>query len=416
MSTRRRVMAALCAGVMVAGGPAAAMAAGEGSKAGPAEGSCSAALAVAHGVQVTVTRSDNLLLEKPGGSGVPVAQACVDYSLRDATAFASSPYPGPILVGLAARVPTGYPAYVHSRYPGAEESEVDEPGMKLLARSSETASTGRGQTALDPENGTASALAVADSSVDPAAGTSIATATAEVQPLTVKDVLRVGEVDSVAKARSTKDGTIERSSDLRVGRTTVAGQEVVITPRGVQAAGQTTAIPDTGSVEEQLAQAGVTVRYLRAEKTSAGILSAGIEINVENEDPGGAGTTVHYLLGRSFATAAPVDTTPTSRDGQSGLSGPPASGGEVGPVSPGSAPEAPVAEASVPDAAPPAPESAPQPKVAGEQGTAQSMALAGHPVDLGISAVYLVIVLGAVAMFVSGTLVRVLGVKTRWTS
>lgn len=420
MSTRRRMVAAFGACVMVAGMPGAiAMAAGgSGAEPGPVEGGCSAVLAVAQGVQVTASRSDNIVLKHPAGPGVPVAQSCVDYGLREATALASSPYPGSFLA--SPPVPTGYPLHARSRYPGTEESTVDEPGTKLVARSSETESIGRGRTAPDQESDIGSALAVAESSVDPAAGTSIAKATAEVQPFTIADVLTLGKVESIATARASQDGTIKRGSDLRIGQTTVAGQHVEITPRGVRAVGQNAALPDTGDVTEQLAQAGVTVRYLRAEKTSAGILSAGIDISVRNEDPSGAVTTSHIVLGRSFATAAPVDAAPTSRGGQQGAAEQVASDGGSGSVSPGPAPA--VAPVAVPESAPTAagapaaPDAVPGPDVAGEQGATRSMALVGPPVDLGVGAVYLVIVLGGLVMFVSGTLVRLLGVKTRWTS
>lgn len=419
MSGRLRALAALGTAVVVVGLPAAtAVAAGKEDNPGGCGGN--AVVAAAWGVQLTVTRSDNLVLAHPGGAGVPVAQSCVDFGLRETMAFASSPYPGEFLrtlPGHTGRPEAHYPAYAGSRHPSDPESTVDEPGRKLLARSTETASTGRAQSAVDPEKGTGSTLTTAESSVDPAAGTSIATATAKLQPFTVKDVLSLGEVASVATASYTKEGRIERSSDLRIGRTTVAGQEMVITPRGVRAAGQTAALPDAGAAQEQLAQAGVTVRYLEAEKTPGGILSAGVEINVRNEDPASAVTTLRYVLGRSFATAGPVDAPPAQGGGGSGLvdSSPPAvSDSGQSPVASGDVPAeaaAPVADAPAPEAAPPAPSVAgPPPAVA------QTVALAGNPVDLGLGGAYLVIVLGALAMFVSGTLVRLLGVKTRWTS
>lgn len=419
--SKRRLLAALCAGGVLAAQfflPAAAAAEAD-KQDNPAGCGANAVVAAAWGVQLTATRSDNILLSHPAGAGAPVAQACVDYGLRETMAFASSPYPGETLRTLPGTLGlpvSEYPAYAGSRHPSAPESRVDEPGMKLLARSSETASTGQAQSAVDPENDSGAASASAESSVDPAAGTSIATATADVRPLTVKDVLSLGEMVSVATAKHTKDGSIKRSSDLRIGHTTVGGQEVVITPRGVRAAGQTAAVPGTESVQEQLEKAGVKVRYVRAEETPGGILSAGVEISVLSEDPSGAKTALRYVLGRSFAAAAAVDDSAAPMpggDGPAGSSGQAGSGNGPGPVA---SDEAPV-EAEAPDASDaPAPEAAPPaPKVDPPQAS-QSVALAGKPADMGLGAAYLVIVLGALAMFVSGTLVRLLGVKTRWTS
>lgn len=99
------------------------------------------------GVQVTVSASDNILLAAPAGAGVPVAQACVDYAVRDSRAFASSPYlgetvlAGPGLLGqrLGQDVP-GYPAYAASRHPARESGEANGPGYDLRASSTETSS------------------------------------------------------------------------------------------------------------------------------------------------------------------------------------------------------------------------------------------------------------------------------------
>lgn len=423
VSRRRKAGAMLGVGVLLSGlasGAAVASAADSGS-----DGGCPV-LASAQGVMVTVMQAGHLLVGSPTGAGVPVAQACVNYAVSDSQAFASSPYPGDPVVGAPALLSgsvdnlTGskvqslpsYPAYAGSRHPSNEEATVNQPGLSLLARSSATASQAQASNAADPASGAATAggVATADTSVDPAAGTSTATAKAELRPLTINGVLSLGEVVSTASATLTKARTVRRSSQLQIGRTTVAGQEVVITPSGIQAAGQTVGVPATGA-EQALAQAGVTVRYLAAENTTSGIWSAGVEITTTQDPSSGAATTIHYLVGRAFATVAPVDTTPPAGDGDTGFDVTPVAGGEASttpldgePASPG-VPLAATAPAT--GTQPPAiPASTPQPQVA----------LAGLPIDMGLASTYLVIVFGALALLVGGTLVRLLGVKTRWTS
>lgn len=418
-SRRRRTVAVLWIGAVVAGLPAAtAVAADALSDDNPCP-----VHAVARGMQVTISQSDNLVIQDPTGPGVPVAHACVDYSVRDSQAFASSPYPGDALVGLpgilSGQLPPpapplpSYPAYAGSRYPSQQQSAINQPGMALVARSSETASQAQASHTID--QAPAASVATAETSVDPAARTSAATAKADLQPLTINGVLGLGEVVSVASAKLTTAGAVDRSSQLQIGRTTVAGQEVVITPNGVQAAGQTVGTPDTGAVQDQLAQAGVTVHYLAAQNTARGVWSAGVEITATSKDPNsGAVTTVRYLVGRAFATVAPVDATSASGDDAGfGFATPVSDSGSSAVSSggaPGVAPAVPLA-AAAPAAGvqPPAAAGAPQPATG-------QVALAGQPVGMGLGSAYLVIVFGAMALLVGGTLVRLLGVRTRWTS
>lgn len=382
-------------------------------------------VAAAQGVQVMVSASDNLLLAAPLGAGVPVAQACVDYGVKETSGFASSPYPGETVVtaaGLARGVTDlpipDYPAYAASRYPSAPESGVEQQGYSLRSRSDETSSSAQARSGLGEDAGSAgSSMASAESSVDPGAGSSAATARAGTEPLTINEVLRLGEVRSVATARVGRDGKLERGSELTVGRTTVAGQAVEITPDGVKAADQGAALPDTVGPEEALAEAGVRVGYLRAEQTQRGVLSAGIEVRVRQQDQEtGAVYTVQYVFGRAFAAAAPPEEGP----GESAdLPLPAVGAGDAGPPESGPAP----AEAAPADAAPAdagVPEMAEAPAVAGDapapSAAPADVGLAGFPVDLGAAGLYLVIVFGAIAMFASATLLRLLGVRTRWTN
>ncbi|MPY96410.1 MAG: hypothetical protein GEU97_00120 [Actinophytocola sp.] len=377
------------------------------------------------GVQVTVSASDNLLLAAPTGAGVPAAQACVDYAVRDSLAFASSPYPGetvlagPGLLGqrIGQEVP-GYPAYASSRHPARESGEADGPGYDLRASSDETSSAARAHSggAPDDAEGSGDTLSVAEATVDPGARSAAATASSDTQPMTINDVLTLGQVHSTATAELSGDGTLRRDSDLRIGRTTVAGTEVVITPKGVRAADQTAGLPEQRPADA-LAEAGIDVEYLAAEQTEDGVLSAGVQIIAELTDSGsGATYTVTYTVGRAFAGVAPVRDDSFSGAGLDALpppmvdAAPPAQGGtQAGGSPPGPSPAA---------APAPEPEQAPEPAAApdAEPPTTQAVRQAGSPIPMGVGALYLTIVLGALAMVVSATMLRLLGVKTRWTS
>lgn len=410
VGVRKRAVAGVGAVLLLAAMPSGA------SAAEPPDGGCPV-VAAAQGVQVTVSASDNLLLAAPAGAGVPVAQACVDYGVRDSTAFASSPYPGESVIAAPGLISnqTGqempaYPAYAASRYPAKEHAEAEQPGYSLRADSSETSSAARARSALAPEDTDAgSTLATAQSVVDPATTAATSIAKSDIQPLTINDVLRLGRVHSVASAKVGSDGKVQRASDLRIGHTTVAGQEVVITPEGVHAAGQEVPVLQTPPADV-LEQAGITVHYLSAERTRSGVLSAGLEITARQQDPeSGAVTTVHYTLGRSFAAAVPAEGEPGAGpiDPEGGVS-PPADGGSAGD---GGVADAPVPESTPEQAEVPAgADGTPPPDVAGPD------QLVANPVDVGVTGLYLVLMLGALVMFASGTLLRLLGVKTRWTS
>lgn len=378
-------------------------------------------VASAQGVQLMGRQSDQLVLQGATGASLPHAQACVNFAISDSSGFAGGPYPGdlvltaPALVRGATGLPVpDYPAHAASRSPGTEDSEIEQPGFSLSSHSSETSTEARAHTGVGRDGAEAgSALVTASAEVDPDARSATATAASDTQPVTVNEVLELGRVRSTATAEIDADGKVGRTSTLLVGRTAVAGQVVQITPEGVEAAGQTAPLPAADPVE-QLEAAGIEVRYLTEEKTERGVLSAGIEVTVRRTDPDtGAVTTVAYTFGRAFAAVAPVEArggTPAAPDAPAipplAEGGPAVADGQVPPES------APVAggAAPAPAEAPEAAEAAPAPAVA------QPIRRVGNPVDMGLAGLYLVVVFGALAMVASGTLLRLLGVRTRWTA
>ncbi|MBA0125747.1 hypothetical protein H0B56_09365 [Haloechinothrix sp. YIM 98757] len=346
----------------------------------------------------------------------------MDYEVQDSSAFASSPYPGETVLTLPGmlRTETGqdlpdYPAYVSARHPSQEESDVDEEGYSLHARSTATSSAAAARSGLDEEQGRAGVTrARAETAVDPDDLSSEATARADTRPLTVDDVLEVGTTHASASASVDSGGELRRDSALHIGRTTVADQVVTITPDGVRAAGQGVALPEADPAEA-LEAAGVRVRYLEAAETQRGVLSAGIEIVAEQHDPDTGGTyRVRYVLGRAFAAAAQVDEPPG--DGAPQGVAPPGDPARAEPAATADAPSAGGEDARGSTSADP-PDDAGAPRAAGvPEAAPEHERLLGNPVDMGMTGVYLVIVLGALAMVTSGSLLRMLGVKTRWTS
>jgi hypothetical protein len=412
--SRRRAIAGTGAVVLLACLPPAATAAGEP---GAGEEGCPVT-AIAQGVQVMVSASDNTALQAPSGVGVPVAQACVDHRVEESSGFASSPYPGETIVSAPALIGSqtgeaipGYPAYATSRYPSAQKAESEQLGHTLTSHSGKNSTRAQARTRLGQDAASGETTALANAAVDPVRRVSSASATADTQPITLNGLLRLGRVRSLATATVGKEGKLVRDSQLSVGRTEVAGQVVEITKDGVRAVGQKGPLPQ-GDPAKALEAAGVRVRYLRAEQTERGVISAAVEVLVRQQDTqSGAVYTVHYTFGRAFAAAGMVEQPPGGGGDLPPVEAPPpAAGGGGGDAGVPAEPPDPAPGEEPPGEEPAAPGDAAAPKNPSPGG------LAGNPADMGVTGLYLVVAFSAVATFAFGTLLRLLGVRTRWTS
>lgn len=383
--------------------------------------------AAADGVRVSVLAQDFLLVDDLLDAGIPSAQAVVD-SLGNSSGFASNPYPGatvlsvpPLASGAFGQQVPDYPLHAASRHPTKPESKVEHQGYSLSSKSTETSTEAAALADLTPEGGDAGrSAATATSTVDPATGAATAKAISDTQSLTINGVLQLGRVHSTATVTSKPDGKLTRSSELSIADTRVAGQRVAITPEGVRAAGQTAGLPSSDQVTETLKQAGVSVRYLAAEKGPNGIVSAGIEVIAKRKDPtegSSATVTVRYVFGRASAAAggsAEELPGPAPLDSGQDHAGAPQAASESGdaPTSEGTAaPEAAPAAASGP-----APADAPPPALADRPAEQPAALLMARPGDLGGMGIYVTLVFVALATFAGGTLLRLLGVRTRWMS
>ncbi|MBA4863788.1 hypothetical protein H1V43_20910 [Streptomyces sp. PSKA54] len=417
-SSRARAFAGMGTAVLLTFLPGAATAAESAEAAAPGEDDCPV-VASAQGLQVMVSASDNTALQAPSGAAIPAAQACVNPAVEESSGFAGSPYPGetivsaPALLGgqLGPKFPE-YPAYAASRYPSDEKSESGQQGHSLSSHSTKNSTRAQARTRLGQEAASASTTALAHVQVDPDRRAGKASATADTQPITINGVLRLGQVLSSATAAVDADGRLVRASRLTVGRTEVAGQAVEITRNGIRAVGQAVPVPDAADPTETLAAAGVRVRYLSEQRTEHGVMSAGFEVLARQKDPhSGAVYTLHYVFGRAFAAADRVEAPP---GGGMDVPLPPAAGAP--PASSGDAPAdpAPASEAEPPAGSDPPPEQADEAAPAPAAETPAHPA--GSPADMGVAGAFLVLAFGAVATFAFGNLLRLLGVRTRWTS
>jgi hypothetical protein len=390
-------------------------AAADAAEPGDSGGSDCPVAATAQGVQVTVSASNDTLLQAPTGAGVPVARACVNYAVGESSGWAGSPYPGETVISAPALIGSqtggkfpGYPAYAASTYPSDESATSGQDPHVMRSHSTRTSTKAQASTVLGQDAAAASTTAMAHTSVDPDALTGKATATSDTKPWAVNGVLELGRVLSSATATVDRDGKVVRDSELTIGRTEIAGQVVEITPDGLKVVGQTAPLPDATDPVKALAAAGIKIHYLDEKRTEHGIVSAGLEVQARQQDTqSGAVYTVTYVFGRASADAGRIEAPPGSTS-----------------VPPAQVPQAPTDAGGGGDAADsqaPADDIPAAPKTPSEDGSStptdtRPVQLATNPTDMGVTGLYIVLAFGAVATFAAGTLLRLLGVKTRWTS
>lgn len=388
-----------------------------------AEGEDCPIAAMAQGVQVTVSASNDTLLSAPAGVGVPVAKSCVNYAVGESSGWASSPYPGETVISAPALIggQTGqkfpdYPLYAASKYPSEDSAKAGRAPHTMRAHSTKTSTDAVAGTVLGKDATGASTRTAAHSSVEPDSLTGKAEASADTRPWSVNGVLDIGRIRSSASAGVDRSGKVARDSELIIGRTEIAGQGVEITPDGLKVAGKSLKLPGGGGADpaealtQALAKAGVKIRYLNEKRTEHGIVSAGLEVRARQQDTrSGSVYTVTYVFGRASADAGRVEAPPGSGD-----------------MPPAPAPRAPSGTGGDDGAGAPAPGGgggADTPKTPSDGGGTPSgpkdtrtVRLATNPTDMGVTGLYIVLAFGAVATFAAGTLLRLLGVKTRWTS
>lgn len=238
----------------------------------------------------------------------PAAQAQVD-AISGSNGFAGAPYSEAAAgnAGAGGVDATQVPVFVISSHPARPEDDKSTPAYTLVAKSEQlttSAEASGGPPASEEASfGRASTAATASCAED---GTVSAVADTVNEVVNIAGVLSLGSVRSHAEAVVGANGEVTVESSMTVEGATVLGQGVQITDEGVVTGDAPTALP-ANPLDEALAEAGVTVRYLAAEEDAeeGQALAPGLEIVVSDSGggvPGGASTT--YTFGRSFARAS----------------------------------------------------------------------------------------------------------------
>lgn len=377
------------------------------------------ATAAADGVRSGVSSPGFLIVEQVDIQG-PAAQAAVN-ALGVSRAFAGAPYPGEAAmsaVALAGADPGSYPLAVSSQYPAQPHSEADNPVVQLEAESAELSSGASargdgGSTGQPATAGAASATAKAACS----SGTVRSDAESVAEALSFSNgLLRVGRVFSEAHAVIGSDGQRRLQSRLTAAEITVAGQSVVLTEKGLQAAGSTSPVPENPALAP-LKDAGIDVSYIKSTKDSdgKGVLAPALKVELTREVTGTGPTVITYTFGRAYARAGSVP--------EDALAEPPVPRSPQVSPGAGAAPADPIASAPAADqsdgAAPvqEAPSEAPAPAVAPPAGDHSDAvhASAFRGPEFSSEGLYLSLMGGAVAVLLGGLSLRIFGVRLGWT-
>lgn len=412
------------------------------------------ALASAEGVRVSFGAPGFAAVDTFIDGGGPISQSVID-GLGNSQAFAALPYPGDLAIsgpGLVAGLtglpsPPAYPFYVSSSHPTVPESKLAQPGYELAATSSASESkaatmTGGGAGSGDGASKIGSTVTNAVTSRDAASGmvTAVATGTADI--INIGGVFRIGQVDSLAKVTRGPGTEPTREASFVINGMTIAGQTVGFSDKGFTFGGTNTPIPPGNPLLEALKQAKISVEYLARIDNPDGVVSPGLVIRQEQATPGGPTMVFRYVFGQ-MAASATVSGSPTSiGDSLSPVGEFPSDTQVISPPVDTPAPAAtttePVALPAVtddsstgydssgsvdtglsttteptPEVAAPATEPAPARSTVAQEGAPISRA----PMTLvDTSSIYLILVAGAAVALLGGTVLRLVGVKLKWTS
>ena len=348
------------------------------------------------------------LTPTPVDAGGPVAQASLD-SLGNSLAFASFPYPGDVVValpGLAAGfgVPglPPYPFSVASSYPDAGEQKAAFPFGDLSASSRRDTSTGEATAGvpgvMQSVRGQATVSKASDEIVT-------ASSAGEASVVTIGP-LSIAKVRSSAAVTLLPDGTLKRESTLELSGATVDGVSVTLTPEGLRTPAGAAPFPSNADLESVLSGAGMHVTYIGTEETTDGVISAGLQITRQQE--AGAQGTASSTLILGQASAAVGGPPAPSTFGEQGLAPSEGSSFGVGSV--------PFDETATGDAAPGV-----SVGTAGSghrtRAVGASPAAVARPAPLfNVAGTYLIVVLAALLSLCVAAVVRIAGVRRKWSS
>lgn len=451
---KRALRLAGASSVLAAAVLAVATSGAGGAEAPPAPVSYEA-VASAEGVRFSFGAPGFVAVDTFIDGGGPVSQSVID-GLGNSRAFASLPYPGDLAIsgpGLLAGLtglpsPPPYPFYVSSSHPTTPEAKLTQPGYELAATSAESSSqastrTGGTQGTGSGASAIGSTVANAVTSRDAGSGVVTAEATGMADVINIGGVLRIGQVDAKAKVTRGPGAEPTREATFVINGMMIAGQTVGFSEKGFTFGGTNMPIPQGNPLLEALKQAKITVQYLSRIDNPDGVVSPGLVVRQEQATPGGPTMVIRYVFGQ-MAASATVSGSPTSigdslpvidtGPSETEVISPPADtpaplpattdtvaltagtddtgsydssgfgSGSTGVADSGSS-TTPTAEVAAPVTETPA-------------GVVQEAApISRAPMTLvDTSSIYLILVAGAAVALGGGTVLRLMGVKLKWTS
>lgn len=272
------------------------------------------ATASSSGVRVSLTAPGYAAVQELTDFGFPVAQATVD-SLGESSGFASYPYPGSTFLAgpgtMAGLIGQGlpsffaYPFIVSSSYPGQPEGKATQPGYELASTSSDSSSQATAKAGAS-DQGTALGFssATAEARRNPTDRTVIAEATNRTEALSLGGALKIGTAAGSAKVTRTTGGELTRESSFTLDGFSVGDQKVGLAPNGLVVPGTTVPAPSADALAQVLAQAGITVRYLRGGDITDGVVSPGMAITWPQQIPNGPLLVMTLTFGQAIARAS----------------------------------------------------------------------------------------------------------------
>lgn len=367
-----------------------------------------------------------LLAEEILDPSAVTAQASLT-SFGESTAFSSDPYPGAVpvsapglvdgLLGSTPSVPPAvaqlahlpnYPLIATSSYPGTPSATVNLGPVSMDAQSRARESSA---TTADGANKT-----VARVSADEATDVVTATATSTIGGVDLGPAAQLSGIRSTATVTQAADGKPVRSTDFTVASLSVLGTQLKVTKTGIELAGINIpgglgqVLDPVQKLLDALRGRGTSIRFVDAQETTEGIISAGLVIqSTFATGINGIVATVTMTVGRTFANV--------SNAARPGLDGGPkvpsspvdlGSGVELGST-PGLGASTGLPSLGVPALSP----GAPSRSVAADQ-TERIRALSPDRTDAGTF--YPVLALGGAVFVIGISLFRKIGVRSTWTS
>lgn len=450
LSGRRALCLAAVSGLMGSAVLVVAPTGAGGEEAPPAPTSFEAH-ASAEGVRFSYGAPGFVAVDTFIDGGGPISQSVID-GLGNSQSFAALPYPGDLAIsgpGLLAGLtglpsPPPYPFYVASSHPTVPEAKLAQPGYSLEARSGEAESkastmTGGGQGSGESASAIGSTVTSALTKRDATTGKVTAEATGTADIINIGGVLRIGQVNAFARVTRGPGSDPTREASFAINGMTIAGQTVGFSEKGFTFGGTNTPIPAGNPLTEALKQAKISVEYLTKIDNPDGVVSPGLVIRQEQATPGGPTMVVRYVFGQ-MAASATVSGSPTSIGDSLAVVGETPAETTFVSAPDGSFPtttdvvSAPSTEfvedttsydssgsfdsglttptESVPEVA------APVTSVPSPTGVVQEAApISGTPMTLvDTASIYLILAVGAAVALAGGTVLRLLGVKLKWTS